>query len=552
MSSLFSRRQQFASAALMTFFVGHSLFGFTKTGTNYTTDGSQPDVMAALANANPGDTVHLPAGTFTWGTGFVAVNLNNAVNLIGAGETQTIINLDSTGPNGVYGAIQIFAPAIVGYFKINGSASNDVNPFAIGATSGWRITHITYDGNGGGGHDAGYFAFVAGSNGLIDSCTINGGAGNAELIFTRGPTDAWQTADTPGTVNAVYVEDCTFGGSGYVSDFNSNSRAVVRYCTITANMKIDAHGFDSNGPPRSFREIEAYGNTWTNGGAEAFDIRGGTGFLFDNKVTNTDPTSAWFILESYGIESYWQNYGVIISSATATLPCTITTVTPHGYQSGWGPVQVVVSNPAGPTFAAIIASTYTVTVTGPNTFTIPFNPGVAGVYGYTTTEQTPFNYPLPDQIGVGQDPKVAHSDPMYLWNNTAAGGVDWALTWKNPDVDAIALYKTQTGNPAATFTMQDIVAADRDYFKHMVGGTFNGSSGVGRGTKAQMNAITPTKTGVGFWVTDEASWNFLQPANASGQFYVWNGTAWVLKYTPFTYPHPLRRPVGPSALQIGP
>jgi len=65
-----------------------------------------------------------------------------------------------------------------------------------------------------------------------------------------------------------------------------------------------------------------------------------------------------------------------------------------------------------------------------------------------------------------------------------------------------------------------------------------------------MLAIIPTKPGVGYWVTDEGSWNITLPANTSGQLYTWNGSAWVLKYTPYTYPHPLRKPVGPSNLRL--
>lgn len=55
-----------------------------------------------------------------------------------------------------------------------------------------------------------------------------------------------------------------------------------------------------------------------------------------------------------------------------------------------------------------------------------------------------------------------------------------------------------------------------------------------------MLAIKPTKVGVGFWVTNEGSWNTRLPANSSGRLYSWNGSAWALKYTPYAYPHPLQ------------
>jgi hypothetical protein len=534
-------------------------FGFTKNGTTYTTDGSLADVLAATTDSalHDGDTVKVPAGSFTWGTGFTGVNLSKAITLRGAGQGQTIITLDPTGPNITYGAIQIFSSnATVADMTINGSSANNVNPFVITGSpstlTNFRITRVTYNGAANGPSSA-YFAFITNAYGLIDNCTINGGAGNAELIFSRGPTDAWQTPDSPGTANAIYVEDCTFGGAGYICDFNANSRGVVRYCTITANMKIDGHGMDSNSPARSVREIEAYGNTWTNGGAETFDIRGGTGFLFDNKVTNTNAASAWFILDSYGVISPWPNYGATNISTSTGNPTIITTGIPHGYATGYTVfVHVGNSTPA-------IDGFYTVTVLNANQFTIPVNvtsAGVASGSNYTTRERTPSDYPLYDQVGRGQDAAGVYSgvlDPVYLWNNTAQGA-DWTLTWKAVDPNAIAVYRVQTNNNSATFTMQDIILSDRDYFKQTVGGTFTGASGMGVGVKADIMTggahATATKTGVGYWVTDEASWNKKLAPNTSGQLYVWNGSAWVLKYTPFAYPHPLRVPNGPSNARL--
>ena len=90
---------------------------------------------------------------------------------------------------------------------------------------------------------------------------------------------------------------------------------------------------------------------------------------------------------------------------------------------------------------------------------------------------------------------------------------------------AIALYRTQTGNSAASFGWEDIRQGNRDYFKGTVSAKFNGSSGIGCGTKSEMLAIEATNVGVGFWVTDEGSWNAKKlPANTSGRLYVWNGS----------------------------
>jgi hypothetical protein len=237
-------------------------------------------------------------------------------------------------------------------------------------------------------------------------------------------------------------------------------------------MKIDGHGFASNTPARGVRHMEAYGNTWIGVAsfARAFELRGGTGFFFDNTDLTTG-TGLDFLVNEYGAISQWPNFG--------------------------------------------------------------------------NQYQTPANYPINDQIGVGMDPKAAHSEPMYLWNNkVGGGGLDWIIKSDGVGAGAITLF-------GSSFTMSDLIMADRDYFKQTVGGIFNGSSGVGRGTAATMAGVTPTTTGVGFWVTDEASWKASSPGT-SGQLYKWSGSAWVLAYTPYTYPHPLRAPRAPTNLRLAP
>lgn len=68
---------------------------------------------------------------------------------------------------------------------------------------------------------------------------------------------------------------------------------------------------------------------------------------------------------------------------------------------------------------------------------------------------------------------------------------------------------------------------------------FNGTVGVGRGQKSSMP--TTCSTGVGFWVTDEGSWDTELPPGTSGDFYKCTAkNTWSLYYAPYTYPHPLR------------
>ena len=435
-----------------------------------------------VKKVEPGDTIQLPAGEATWGDptrfnrGIIYVIL--PITIRGQGDS-TVIRLHDGGAVYTSGVLSIWSAATVADLKIIGAPTRPVTAITsygynntaaggINYTGGFRVTNVTYDS----GVGAGYFVYFGDSItwGLIDNCRLIGRVGNAELIFGRGPTNAWQTSSTIGTANNIFVEDCNFSGSGYVNDANSNARMVVRYNTITGPIKVDGHGLATNTPARSYRNMEVYGNTWTSTAQAwaAIEIRGGTAMVFNNQSAVT----AWFFLTEYGT---------------------------------FGPL--------------------------PN-------------FGNVT--QTPVNYPIKDQVGVGQDPKVAASEPAYLWNNRAAGVV-WPRQLKAMPQAGIDLYRTQTGNPTATYTERDIIRANRDFFAEA---GFDDAAGVSTGTKAQMLASTPSLRNVGWWVTDEGEWNSTNGATPDGQLYTWDGTQWGLKYKPYPYPHPLRGAGAPSNVRI--
>jgi hypothetical protein len=109
--------------------------------------------------------------------------------------------------------------------------------------------------------------------------------------------------------------------------------------------------------------------------------------------------------------------------------------------------------------------------------------------------------------------------PMYAWNNKGNGGVEMPFTVHELcELDSLHI---QEG---------------RDYFNFT--GTFNGNSGVGIGALADRPATcTP---GVGYWASDQGSWNALGP---DGVLYQCSAAhTWEKYYEPFPYPHPLRLP----------
>ncbi len=265
---------------------------------------SMSDVQSEINKAGTGDTVVIPAGTSVWGTDGAYLSVNKIITLTGAGQGETIITLSDSG--GIYtnGTLRISAAATVKSMTINGSNINPVTAFSTSASNGWRITDIDYNG----GTSGAYFVYVGNVYGLIDNNDITGAAGNAELIFVRGPTDSWQIPHSIGGADNVFIEDNTFNGRGYVCDINSNGRAVLRYNTITGRNKIDGHGKASNGPPRGVRHMEVYNNTWTNTSNYwmALTLRGGGGRVFNNVIESS--SAIWVNLTDYGYTAAWSNF----------------------------------------------------------------------------------------------------------------------------------------------------------------------------------------------------------------------------------------------------
>jgi len=362
-------------------FVG-LIFGFSRevaAATIAAASCSQSDVQVAINSSQGGDTVSIPEGNCTWGDSATYLNVNKAIVLQGAGRDATIIGISATAGSWTSGTIRINAAATVRSFTIRtGTSGNSGTAFSAGV-NGFRITDIEYlcqttTVNG-------YFVY-AGAYGVIDNCSVTGGSGSDELIFARGPTDSWQTNDSIGGADNLFIENNTFGGSGYVCDINSNGRAVVRYNTINGANKVDGHGKASNSPPRGVRHMEVYNNHWTYTSSvfwTAIEMRGGTGTVFNN-VADASGSGPWFHLTDYGYTAAWSNFG-----------------------------------------------------------------GVC---------QCPSDYPVDDQIGVGQDPKMAASDPMYIWNNTRGGQV-WPLSWHSTS-SCVAT--------CGTFVLQDVIQENTDYF----------------------------------------------------------------------------------------
>lgn len=158
-------------------------------------------------------------------------------------------------------------------------------------------------------------------------------------------------------------------------------------------------------------------------------------------------------------------------------------------------------------------------------------------------------YPCRDQIGRSQDSSLYTG----AWPNS--GSVAWptqastpVYTWSNLDgVTQKEAYNISTPTTDAWNT------EDRDYYN------FSSASGTPQtvGVRSDVLANRPAgcTAGVGYWATDQGSWN-TSASNATGNqrngsdgvFYKCTATnTWTLYYTPYAYPHPLQNAGAPPA-----
>jgi hypothetical protein len=134
-------------------------------------------------------------------------------------------------------------------------------------------------------------------------------------------------------------------------------------------------------------------------------------------------------------------------------------------------------------------------------------------------------YRCVDQPGAGRGAMVSGDEPspfklnqalepVYVWNNFKNGALD-----------------TTGINPQAT-----VIQRNRDVYDEA--SPFNGSTGVGRGTRASRPASCTT--GVAYWATDEGEWDSTNGSAPDGQLYRCTSTnTWSFFYKPYRYPHPL-------------
>jgi len=171
-----------------------------------------------------------------------------------------------------------------------------------------------------------------------------------------------------------------------------------------------------------------------------------------------------------------------------------------------------------------------------------------------------------DQVGASMSDIVRRAATGAIYNVLAkdqdskvADGSDAGSPLFFPDGARIRVPVNQTVYPAYSFanvhpgtivgahSVESPVLGDYHFFldtaTHEPPTVFDGTTGVGVGTLAQMNAITPTLLNVG-WFADDQGGDMNGDGDPDGEFYIWNGSSWELYWEPYTYPHPMRSDEG--------
>ncbi|MBN1674860.1 MAG: hypothetical protein JXR37_27700 [Kiritimatiellae bacterium] len=258
--------------------------------------GGQPDVQTALDAARDGDTVVIPAGTFTW-TQPVSLKSAKAITIQGAGIDRTIV-VDKVPRPG--NAVLRLALAAGKRFRLTGMTFRgspeitkqlEATVSLAGDARDFRVDHLKFVKPGA----RALRCYGANLYGVVDHCFFDLSNFRQGLLIWHQAWNGGNFGDGSfaddlclGTEKAVYIEDCTFIGAGVAGagacDSFAGGRFVFRYNTVT-NQNLAVHGTESGGRWRSVRSYEIYNNTFTSSTCLFCGIllRGGTGVIFNNR-----------------------------------------------------------------------------------------------------------------------------------------------------------------------------------------------------------------------------------------------------------------------------
>lgn len=476
-----------------------------------------------------GDTIRVPACSETeWSS---ALTVTKGIILQGAGKTSTYIKAVAGVTRGVIKYIPA-SPSTSHRFRVTGFNINQGGItngiYLLNATTTYeyiRIDNNTFTRTSDRGiYSAGTFA------GVIDNNTFtNNGSGAGAASFYGLDGTSWGLSRDFGKEYNIYFEDNTIidHADAGIHGSGQGGRYVSRYNTYTSDANMSSvNEFHGNQPGgsclgetncgnSSTMVVEYYGNSWDIGDDDvgnAIDQRGGQALIFFNKLLSGG-TSAMYAREEYA-DALWP------------LGAEYTQKVTNSYQ--WGNRQ------------------------NSSLFVTSINEGENCCKAAAEAWQSTHDY------GSDITCKKFTGDPNgYCWKSCSAGlcgattGVSGSTepTWSTT---TIRNYLTDGGMQWLNMGVTNGIALNTDLWVQSATGVFNGTGdasaggGVGCGTLAARP--TTCTTGVGYWATNQDCSNISDYVGAnpttpiSGTLYKCTATnIWEPYYTPYTYPHPLRR-----------
>jgi hypothetical protein len=298
--------------------------GFPAFATIYNSDGSSGNVQYIHDTlAQNGDTITLPASTFTW---MQTVNISK--NIIIVGQTgQTTINDEIPKTSGSPGAFRCSLSSGTSLSRISGikfqgaigpaytGSLGEISLDGVSATPNVRIDNCEFNGL--------YLrpiVFFGGLCGVIDHCNFTMGpwVGGINIRHSSwkgiGSYGDYSWADDPhfGSEQAIFIEDCAFNnfsGATFI-DGDAGMHVVVRHCTIYGS-EAGNHGTETGQRNRGGRTFEFYQNH-CDGGPSTFNhnwmiyVRGGSALVWGNYSDRYDSLVAfaeyrlWFQATPWG------------------------------------------------------------------------------------------------------------------------------------------------------------------------------------------------------------------------------------------------------------
>lgn len=562
---------------------------------------NQADVNAVINGpthtAVNGDTIKIPAGSCTWSSG---VNITGVgISIIGSGTPNSLAsqtgassscstgtNITSSNGNALFVSTgltygQFLRVSCMDWITAPlGSSDVPLRVIASCTSSGCpnlRVDNIYFDPSWGTVPlPAEAITITANAVGVYDHNTLNGvqpigrylvdANQGAWLGVGQFGDNSWASPDTTGTGQAMYLENNQFNTSQGIDNDEADTftntgggRFVCRFNTFTnpptSSAACGGHGTASGGRLRGMRQMEVYGNTITTTAAvfAPFGFNSGTGYVWGNTFSTSGsgyfnnflaltpqrafygPDTPWGICDGTG--GWDQNDGVVYATGTVTASGTNTF---SDSSKSWTTNQWV--GPAGSPYSVHdVTQGFGSQITG-NSATqysfsnAPISPG-------TWTWQVGDSYQILratvclDQPGRGAETYLSGGasppatptpagwpsealDPIYEWEDTLSGSYSGGVLPYTPSMLLNRDYYSESTNQAVQTSPTS---------------PFNGLSGSGHGTLA--NRPTTCTTGVGYFATDQGSWNSAGP---SGELFKCTATnTWTLAYTPYTYPHPL-------------